>query len=154
VTEAGAAIADSRTGRRTVLGMFAFGLLMVGVLWLYWELYTRPFRPLQLAIAAAYPETRPSVIGGRHKSHKPGSPKTLRIVLQMPLTDFDPTGNPDESEQRALELARMADKYVGLSNYEVLEIHLVQRPPEQPQRIWSKSDSVEEWTKRMPPPAT
>jgi len=153
VPEAAPAVADSRTGRRTVLGIFAFGLLMVGMLWLYWELYTRPFRPLQKAIAAAYPGTRPSVIGGRHKSHQSGNPKTLRMVLQMPLEDFNPAKAPEESEKRALELVRLADQHVDLSTYELVEVHLVQRPPERPQQIWSKSKSVAEWKKELTAPA-
>lgn len=143
------ATASSRSGRRTVLGMLGFGLLMVAVLWLYWELYTRPFRPLQNAIAAAYPGSRPSVIGGKHKSHQSGHPNTLRLVLQMPMDDFDPQTHPEMRDQRALELARLAEKYVSLSSYELLEIHLVQRPPEQPHRHWSISRPIAEWKKLL-----
>jgi len=143
---------DSKTGRRTVLGMLAFGVVMVALLWLYWEMYTRPFRPLQNAIAAAYPHSRPSVIGGRHKSHKPDSPHVLRLVLQMPLSDFNPQLNEGESHHRAIELARLADKYVPLTKYDVLEIHLVQRPPERPQRHWVESHPIEEWQQELSVP--
>ncbi|WP_437227012.1 hypothetical protein SH661x_000128 [Planctomicrobium sp. SH661] len=149
MSDQGESAGESSSGRRTVLGMFCFGLLMVGALWLYWELYTRPFRPLQNAIAAAYPGSRPSVIGGRHKSHQEGNPHVLRIVLQMPDEDFNPEADKAKAEQRALELARLAEQHVPLANYEVLEIHLVQRLPEQPQRHSSVSHSVKEWMKRL-----
>lgn len=144
---------DTRTGRRTVLGMFAFGLVMVGLLWTYWELYTRPFRPLQNAIAAAYPGSRPSVIGGQHKSHQPGSPRILRIVLQMPENDFNPVTETGQREERAVHLVRLAKKTVDLTAYDEIEVHLVQRLPEQPQRLWSISRPVSEWAEKIGQPS-
>jgi len=147
-------LSDSRTGRRVVLGMFAFGLIMVSLLWLYWELYTRPFRPLQNAIAAAYPDARPSVIGGRHKSHQPGHPKILRLVLQMPMSDFNPETETGHSEARAVDLVRLAEEHVDLSGYQIVEVHLVQRPPEHGQRIWSVSRPVEEWREILSHPVS
>ena len=51
------------SGRKVVALMLGFGVVMVAALWLYWELHTRPFRPLQTAIAAEFPDSRPGVIG-------------------------------------------------------------------------------------------
>lgn len=140
---------QSTSGRQAVLIIFGFGLLMVGALWLYWELYTRPFRPLQNAIAARFPDCRPNVIGGQYKSHQTGTPRILRVVLQMPTDDFDPTVEIEQSEERALELARLTSQYISLSAYDVLEIHLVQRLPEQSPRHWSRSRGTGEWEKRI-----
>lgn len=67
--------------------LFVYAGLMVGTMYLYWELYTRPFRPLQEAINAQYPNSMPRVIGGKHKSHREGSKPTLRVVVTV---DFDP----------------------------------------------------------------
>lgn len=67
--------------------LFVYAGLMVGAMYLYWELYTRPFRPLQEAINAQYPNSMPRVIGGKHKSHREGSKPTLRVVVTV---DFDP----------------------------------------------------------------
>src|SRR5918994_583321 len=35
------------SGKLVVIGMFAFGLFLTGLLFAYWDLHTRPFRPLQ-----------------------------------------------------------------------------------------------------------
>jgi hypothetical protein len=51
-------VAEQRAGwngRHVVIGMFLFGITMVAAMWLYWELYTRPFRALQNAIHAEFP---------------------------------------------------------------------------------------------------
>jgi hypothetical protein len=122
---------------------------MVGALWLYWELYTRPFRPLQNSIAARFPDCRPNVIGGKYKSHQTGTPRILRVVLHMPTDDFDPTVEIEQSEERALELAQLTSQHISLSKYDVLEIHLVQRLPEQSPRHWSKSRGSGEWEKQI-----
>lgn len=146
-------VPSSRSGKRTVLLMFGFGILMVSMLWLYWELYTRPFRPLQNAIAAAYPGCRPSVIGGRYKSHQPGSPNVLRIVLLLPeKSDFDPQVDREESQRRSKALARLAASHVALDTYDLMEIHLVLRPPEQQQRISTISHPIEEWRRILKEP--
>jgi hypothetical protein len=67
-------------------------------------------------------------VGGQHKSHKPGSPSVLRIVLDV---EFDPETTEsaviDEQVNRVRALAR---EKMDLSPYDELEIHLVQRVPE------------------------
>ncbi|MCA8997286.1 MAG: hypothetical protein KDA80_09870 [Planctomycetaceae bacterium] len=125
--------------------MLSFGVVMVLALWAYWELYTRPFRDLQYAIAARYPDSSPRVIGGRHKSHKEGSVKTLRIVVRIPNEEFDPTDGSSPREERALELYRLAKEYKDVSGYEQVEIHLFQPVPEDDTLFWSAAHSVPEW---------
>lgn len=136
---------SSPLGKWTVAGMLIFGVTIVGALWLYWDSYTRPFRPLQAAIRAEYPDAHPYVVGGRIKSHLNNSPNTLRIVLQQSLNDFNPEENEKASLTRAVELYRIAKKYHDLKPYQELEVHLVQRVPEQPPRQWSLKLPLEEW---------
>lgn len=119
-------------GRSVVLGMLGFGVLMVAAMWLYWEAYTRPFRPLQNAINAEYPGSSPRVIGGRHKSHKEGSPNLLRIVIYV---DFDPeTAEQSTLDEYVERLHTLAAEHLDLSGYDQLEIHLAQRLPEEKTR--------------------
>jgi hypothetical protein len=132
--------------------MIAFAAVMVGAMWLYWELYTRPYRPLQIALAGAFPGSSPRVVGGKHKSHLPGAPRTLRVVLTVPLDDFDPTQDVALSEIRALAAARLTAEHQDLAQYDRLEIHLIQRPPEQTERHWSSAREVEEWRKLLAAP--
>lgn len=125
---------DSRSlrGRTVVLGMLAFGVLMVFAMWLYWEMYTRPFRPLQNAINAEFPGSSPRVVGGRHKSHKEDSPPLLRIIIRV---DFDPeTADEQLLQQRVDRLRVLAGQHLDLTPYEMLEIHLIQRVPEEETR--------------------
>lgn len=122
----------SLRGRNVVLGMLAFGIIMVAALWLYWEMYTRPFRPLQNAINAEYPGSSPRVVGGTHKSHKDGSPNLLRIVIRV---DFDPeTADEATLQQHVTRLRQLAEEHFDLSPYEQLDIHLIQRVPEEETR--------------------
>jgi hypothetical protein len=133
------------TGRWVVLGMLGFGLVMVGALWLYWEMYTRPFRPLQAAIAAKYPGSSPRAIGGRHKSHKDETPPTLRIVVRVPEDEFNLEQDAEQREQHALDLFRIAEEHVDLAAYSVVDIRLMQRVPEQEWRRWSAARRIDEW---------
>ncbi len=127
-------------GRIVVLGMFAFGVVMTSALGLYWEFYTRPFRALQTAIDHEYPGCTPRVIGGRHKSHKTDNPSVLRVIVNV---EFDPTV-PDSAEAAAMvtHLGELAQHHVDLSDYETLDVHLLQRVPEQENRQQSFSRSV------------
>lgn len=134
--------------------MFGFGVLMVLILWGYFELHTRPFRPLQLAIAARFPDSSPIVNGGKHKSHKAASKKTLRIAVRVPQEEFDPTQDEARSQERARELYRMSLQYMDVKSYEVLEIHLHQRDPEREEKYWSKVTPVEELESAFPSPET
>ncbi len=116
------------SGRKVVLGMFSFGIVMTATMWLYWEAYTRPFRPLQYAINAEFPGSSPRVIGGEHKSHKHENPTTLRIVIRV---DFDPReASENVTEPYTQRLLKLAAEHVDLSTYQQVEVHLVHRVPE------------------------
>jgi hypothetical protein len=129
---AGPSGSRSLRGRTVVLGMLAFGVVMVFAMWLYWEMYTRPFRPLQNAIHAEFPGSSPRVVGGRHKSHKDGSLPLLRIVIRV---DFDPeTADEETLQQHVDRLHALAAQHLDLSPYEMLEVHLIQRVPEEETR--------------------
>lgn len=154
-----------RSGTWMVLIMFAFAFAMIGLMYLYWELHTRPFRPLQIAINARYPNSMPRVIGGKHKSHQPGSKTTLRIVIAV---DFDPTldiprpegTQPEDADRltvtdtmtldpRVVEayrsLLQMAKENTDLAPYEIIEIFLEHRRPEKRSRTLFATRSQEEW---------
>lgn len=111
-----------------VAGMVLFGVTMIGLLYLYWELYTRPFRPLQAALAIEFPGSSPRVVGGKPKSHLPQSPAILRVIIRVPW-------NPREQESRARETANeltvICGQHVELTDYDRMEIVLMHRRPEQ-----------------------
>lgn len=131
--ETPAPASENRTlnGRHVVLAMFAFGLLMVAALWLYWELYTRPFRQLQEAIHAEFPQSSPRVIGGQHKRHKGNSPRLLRIVVRIEFDPNDVDADADLIDRYITRLRALASAHADLTDYDELEIHLVRRVPEQ-----------------------
>jgi hypothetical protein len=122
------------SGRTVVVAMLAFGLLMTGLMFTYWELYTRPFRPLQAAIAERFPKSIPRVIGGRHKSHQPGSPSTLRIIVRIPT---DPRNNEAVARQWANQLVEIAGEHIRPGEYERVEVFLMHRRPERFTVTWS-----------------
>lgn len=137
------------SGRKVVAAMFGFGILMVAALWTYWELYTRPFRPLQTAIAAEFPGSRPGIVGGRHKSHQDGGPQTLRITIWV---NFDPTAETKRAEGHALRLVALAEVHDHLRNYDVLEVRLIQRVGDSDSRMWLDARPVREWLDLLRPP--
>lgn len=157
-----------RSGTWMVVIMFAFAMSMIALMYLYWELHTRPFRPLQIAINARYPNSMPRVIGGKHKSHQPESKPTLRIVIAI---DFDPTDglprpagtNPEEEDRLTLTdgmkvdprveeayktLLQLASENTDLSQYSMIEIFLEHRRPEKRSRTLFSTRTREEWLKR------
>ena len=133
------------SGKVVVAAMFGFALFIILALYAYWDLYTRPFRPLQYALAQAYPGSSPRVIGGQHKSHKPGGKKTLRIVMRVPEGDFDPESDTQQREARSVDVVSIAAEHVDIAQYEVLELHLFRPVPEKQPLRWSVSRPVEEW---------
>lgn len=155
-----------------VLIMFAFAFAMIGTMYLYWELHTRPFRPLQIAIGARYPNSMPRVIGGQHKSHQPGSRVRLRIVIAV---DFDPTeglprpaGAPagqgaqdrvtlddsmvvnDRIRNVYISLLGLTKQYTDLKPYQDIEIFLEHRRPEKTSRTLFATFPTEEWLAKYP----
>lgn len=136
---------QSNRGRWTVAAMFGFAAMMVSLLFIYWELYTAPFRPLQYAIADQFEGSSPRVVGGQHKSHKTKHPPTLRVVVYVSTEDFDPETATEKSEERAFQLARLAFEHQDVSEYEQLQIVLLQKVPESARRRWTIIKTVEEW---------
>lgn len=132
------------SGRAVVAGMFLFGAGLVGLMYVYWDFYTRPFRPLQYAIAAEMPGSLPRVIGGQHKSHLAGSPKVLRVVIRVEFNPEDET-SAGERDRLAARLAELTAQHLDVSQYDQLEIHLVHRVPEGKTQQWSRAASPAEW---------
>jgi hypothetical protein len=132
------------SGKLVVIGMFAFGLLLTGLLFAYWDLHTRPFRPLQEAIAKSIPGSSPRVIGGKHKSHRPGSPNTLRIIV---LVDYNPLDASNEArrDELARTILELARTHHDVTPYERIELHLEHRIPERPAEFWSSIRTPAEW---------
>lgn len=122
------------SGRAAVLGMTAFALAIVAAMFTYWELYTRPFRPLQAAIAARFERSSPRVVGGRYKSHRPDSPAILRIIIRSPL---DPREHAAEMRSMANELIAIAAEHGALEDYDRVEVFIMHRRPEQWTITWS-----------------
>lgn len=135
---------DEKTipGHWVVVGMLLFGVLMTASLAIYWEMYTRPFRPAQEAIAQRFPNSQPRVVGGRYKSHKDGNPDVLRVVTRV---DFDPTDDEGRSRERAAALYDIVAENIDLDAYQVLEIHLYQLLPEDDLRKWSLVQPIADW---------
>ncbi|QDU78576.1 hypothetical protein Pla110_02800 [Polystyrenella longa] len=115
------------TGPRVVLMMFGFGILMVGTLWVYFEIKTRPFRDLTEALAVEFPESRPLVQGGQERLNDEEKPVVLRVLVTV---TFDPQ---DEAlfQKSVDRIQQLCDEHQDLSLYEQLEIHLIQRRHQQ-----------------------
>lgn len=129
-------------GRTVVFAMFTFAITIIVMLFLYWELYTRPFRDVQVAIAREFPKSQPQVIGGKHKSHRSEARSEMRIVIQVAS---DPRTDEAQSAQIARRLAQIANELHDLSAYEVLDVILVHRVPERDPQVWSRSLPVAQW---------
>jgi hypothetical protein len=115
------------SGRVVVVAMFLFGITATAGLWTYWTLHTRPFRPLQEALATEFPRSNPRVDGGQRKMRK-GMPKILRAVLRV---DFDPTTETTKGEETLNRVERIARQHVDLAQYDYLDVYLYQGVPEQ-----------------------
>lgn len=127
--------------------MVLFGLLMTGAMFLYWELYTAPFRPLQTAIAKAFPDSSPQAVGGRYKSHRPNTPAILRMIVRV---KWDPRENDVQARKMVNDLEAIARQTVDRTAYDELEIVLMHRRPEK----WSISWMVEGPWSDFPLPTT
>lgn len=128
------------SGRWVVAGMLALGVVFTAALWFYWYFHMQPFRPLQQALAAEYPESAPRVEGGQRKLHK-DTPRILRITMRV---DFDPTAETDRAEQFLRQVAAFVQKRDGLAGYERFELHLYHPVPEQEIRQRTYTRPVEE----------
>lgn len=127
VNEAGVRRTRELSGRWVVIGMFIFGVLATSALWAYWYLHTAPFRPLQMAIAESIPGSNPRVEGGQRKIHKQ-TPRILRITIRV---EFDPEAEEERAKELGAKLEALARQYQDLASYDVLEMYLFHRIPEQ-----------------------
>lgn len=129
------------SGRWLVIAMFGFAALLTGAMGLYWHFYTLPFRELQNAIDKEFPDSSPRAIGGREKGRSE-EPMTLRIVVRVP---FDPIVYEDRSEEMSRRLFQLAREHTDIDEFELFEVHLCQRRPEEETQTWSRQKPVSDW---------
>jgi hypothetical protein len=110
-------------GHWVVISMFIVGACATALIFIYWEMHTRPFRPLTEAIGREFRHSLPKVEGGRHKQ----SPLTLRIAMRVPFKPVKGVEETDTVVQRIIDLAKT---HADVNKYEVLEVYLIQRVPE------------------------
>lgn len=110
-------------GQYVVLGMFLTGIVATATIYLYWDLHTKPFRPLTEAIGREFKYSLPKVEGGRHKK----GPLTLRITVRVP---FLPDTAGESSQRLVNRLTELAREHGRLAEFEEFHIHLVQLAPE------------------------
>ncbi len=134
------------SGRLVVLGMLGFGIVMTAALYVYWEQYTRPFRGLQSAIAAKFPQSLPRVVGGKHKSHRPDSPSILRIIVR---TRFNPSEQSTRARKEANALADLAREHADLTEYQLFHLVLMYRRPERATIMWSVQGPLDAFPLRL-----
>jgi hypothetical protein len=111
------------SGRAVVVGLLMLGIAAVVVMFVYWDLHTRPFRPLTEAIGREFRHSLPKVEGGRPKR----GPMTLRISMRVPFTPTEVSHDSHGVVNRVVELAR---QHARLEQFERVEIHLVEMRPE------------------------
>ncbi len=130
-------------GKAIVLGMFAFAAVATAFLWFYWTLHLAPFKPLQLEIAQRFPDSWPRIEGGQRKIHKDTTP-TLRITMSA---GFDPSVESEEKAALTRQVGEFLadwqdaasdrppdeDARLDLNQYEIVELYLYLRRPEQPE---------------------
>lgn len=114
---------QSIPGYWVVLGMFLMASVGTAIIFVYWEMHTRPFRPLTEAVGREFRHSLPKVEGGRHKQ----GPVTLRIAMTVPFKPVKGVEETDAVVRRVIELAR---QHTDVSRFEVLEVYLIQRLPE------------------------
>lgn len=107
-----------------VVGMFVMGLTACGLLFLYFELNTRPFRPLREAIGREFRHSRPNVEGGRPKGR---GEMTLRISMSVP---FDPTVEADVVDPVLARVLTLARQHHTLTDYDQVQVNLIHFVPE------------------------
>jgi hypothetical protein len=125
-------------GRWVVVGMFGFGVLATGVLYVYWQLQTAPFMPLQMALAAAFEDSSPRVEGGQRKMHQ-NTPLILRVVMRVP---FDPLQDERAARRYLIEVSRVIHREIELSDYDQLDLHLYKPDPEREIRQKTLSEQI------------
>lgn len=112
------------SGTKVVIGMLALGVFATGLLFLYFELHTRPFRPLREALGREFKHSRPNVEGGRLKGR---GPMILRISMSVP---FDPFVEETKAAERNSQVLEIAKKYHDLQTFEQVQVNLIYFLPE------------------------
>lgn len=107
------------SGTAVVLGMLLLGILATSFLFVYFELHTRPFRPLREAIGRAIRHSRPNVEGGQVRGR---GPHILRISLSVP---FDPHTNSADAEEYNQKILAIARQHQDLSKYQQVQINQI-----------------------------
>lgn len=111
------------SGKLVVVAMFLMGLAATAVMFLYWDLHTKPFRPLTEAIGRTFKSSLPKVEGGRHKK----GPMTLRIAMRVP---FPPEVDETAAQETLATVKELIRKHADLTGYEKVQIHFFQMVPE------------------------
>ena len=79
-TDSGPRLSPGVPGHWVVLGMFAFAIVLTGMLWTYTKLHNAPFIPLRRALAEEFTRAAaPRVEGGRHRN----GPMILRVIVKV-----------------------------------------------------------------------
>ena len=125
------------SGRWVVAVMFIFAATVVGSFWVYWGLSNRPFRPLQAAILAEYPDTFPQVAGGFARGE---SGATLRVVVRT--FDFDPNEDRTAAESLADRIEELADETLPLADYRTIEVILFHTYREKRGEYWIRTHPI------------
>lgn len=112
------------SGTKVVIGMLTVGVMATGLLFLYFELHTRPFRPLREALGREFKHSRPNVEGGRLKGR---GPMILRISMSVPFDPFVEETKATELNSRVLDISR---QYHELETFEQVQINLIYFVPE------------------------
>lgn len=112
------------SGTKVVIGMLTVGVMATGLLFLYFELHTRPFRPLREALGREFKHSRPNVEGGRLKGR---GPMILRISMSVPFDPYVEETKATELNSRVLDISR---QYHDLETFEQVQINLIYFVPE------------------------
>lgn len=112
------------SGKLVVAGMLLMGLSATAVMFIYWDLHTKPFRPLTEAIGRTFKYSLPNVEGGRHKK----GPMTLRIAMRVP---FPPEVDEQSAQETLQTVQGLIRKHADLTGYERVQIHFFQMVPEE-----------------------
>lgn len=112
------------SGTAVVISLLVMGLTATAVMFVYWDLHTKPFRPLTEAIGRTFKYSLPQVEGGRHKQ----GPMTLRIAIRVP---FSPDADEERTHETLRTICELIRRHQDLAGYEQVQIHLFQVLPEE-----------------------
>ncbi len=111
------------SGRLVVVGMFLMGVCATAMVFVYWDLHTRPFRPLTEAIGRTFKHSLPKVEGGRHKK----GPLTLRVSLRV---SFPPEVDEHAAQETLTAVKALIRQHADITGYDEVQIHFFQMVPE------------------------